>query len=32
MSIETLLAILSFGAAMFGLGYTIGFNHCKMQK
>ncbi len=31
MSIDTLLAILSFGVAVFSMGYMIGYNHRNKQ-
>ena len=31
MTIEILLAILSFGVAVFSMGYMIGYNHRKKQ-
>ena len=31
MTIDTLLAILGFGATMFGIGYMIGQNHSNKQ-
>jgi len=32
MTVELLLAVLSFGIGTFGLGYMIGQNHSKTQK
>ena len=32
MTIESFLAILSFGVATFSLGYMIGLNHSNTQK